>query len=201
MLTLRDIMVTDVVAVDPDTTLRDAIALFTERRITGVPVVAHGRVIGVVATSDILDSVAVRESSEEIVETATWDEPGEDESWVEEGEPPPDPFFTELGPVRAFDELERFEELEDEPDVLTERTVEEVMTRALHALPPDTPVTAAAQYMMRVGIHRLLVVDGSRLIGVATTSDFMRAVAEGRLAESPVQRRAAQKRTQARRPA
>jgi CBS domain-containing protein len=47
-------MTTDVATVAPDTDLRDVAALLVQKRISGVPVVAGGRVIGVVSERDIL---------------------------------------------------------------------------------------------------------------------------------------------------
>ena len=46
---VRDVMTTDVTTVAPDTDLRDVAALLVEKRISGVPVVEAGRVVGVVS--------------------------------------------------------------------------------------------------------------------------------------------------------
>ena len=51
---VRDVMTHDVATVAPDTDLRDLAALLVERRISGVPVVENGRVLGVVSERDIL---------------------------------------------------------------------------------------------------------------------------------------------------
>ena len=51
---VRDVMTQDVATVAPDTDLRDLAALLVERRISGVPVVENGRVVGVVSERDIL---------------------------------------------------------------------------------------------------------------------------------------------------
>jgi CBS domain-containing protein len=51
---VRDVMTEDVATVAPDTDLRDLAALLVERRISGVPVVENGRVVGVVSERDIL---------------------------------------------------------------------------------------------------------------------------------------------------
>jgi len=51
---VRDVMTTDVATVAPDTDLRDVAALLVAKRISGVPVVAGGRVVGVVSERDIL---------------------------------------------------------------------------------------------------------------------------------------------------
>jgi CBS domain-containing protein len=39
-------------------------------------------------------------------------------------------------------------------------------------LSADTDVPRAAEYMQKHGIHRVLVMDGERLLGIATTSDI-----------------------------
>jgi CBS domain-containing protein len=51
---VRDVMTQDVATVAPDTDLRDLAALLVEKRISGVPVVEGGRVVGVVSERDIL---------------------------------------------------------------------------------------------------------------------------------------------------
>lgn len=51
---VADVMTVDVVTVDKETPLRDVAALLTERRISGLPVVDEGRVVGVVSEGDIL---------------------------------------------------------------------------------------------------------------------------------------------------
>jgi CBS domain-containing protein len=51
---VADVMTVDVVTVDKETSLRDVAALLTERRISGLPVVDEGRVVGVVSEGDIL---------------------------------------------------------------------------------------------------------------------------------------------------
>ena len=51
---VADVMTVDVVTVDKGTSLRDVAALLTERRISGLPVVDDGRVVGVVSEGDIL---------------------------------------------------------------------------------------------------------------------------------------------------
>jgi CBS domain-containing protein len=51
---VRDVMTTDVATVAPGTELRDVATLLVQRRISGVPVVEAGRVLGVVSERDIL---------------------------------------------------------------------------------------------------------------------------------------------------
>ena len=51
---VRDVMTKDVATVAPDSELRDIAALLVQRRISGVPVVEGGRVVGVISERDIL---------------------------------------------------------------------------------------------------------------------------------------------------
>lgn len=50
----KDVMTTPVVTVTPDTTVREIAALLLERRISAVPVVADGRLVGLVSEGDLL---------------------------------------------------------------------------------------------------------------------------------------------------
>ena len=64
---------------------------------------------------------------------------------------------------------------------LDDTTVTQAMTQKVCALPPGTPVAAAADYMRKHGIHRVLVMDGSQLLGIVSTSDISQAVADHKL--------------------
>jgi len=46
---------------------------------------------------------------------------------------------------------------------------------------PDTELTDAARYMLRRNIHRVLVMEEGKPVGILTTTDVVRAVAERRL--------------------
>lgn len=53
-LPLREIMRRPVITVTPETPLREAAHLMLAWRISGLPVLAHGRIIGVITVSDLL---------------------------------------------------------------------------------------------------------------------------------------------------
>jgi CBS domain-containing protein len=182
MRTLADIMARDVIAVDPDTPLSDVVDLLIERRITGVPVVTRGRVSGVVSATDVLDAVSAKPQYLEHGGVTPDVGPDEEESWTDAGEAADSRFFEDIWPSTTVEHLERFEELQQESDVLSSYTAGDVMTRHVHALPPDTPLDAGARYMVQAGIHRVLVVRGGKLVGIVSTSDFMRAIADGLVA-------------------
>lgn len=183
MLKVRDIMTRDVFTLSPETNLRDAAGLLAEHHISGAPVVAGGKVVGVVSMTDLLDFQASTEPTpterpDQVEWGAFTDEaPG----WEEENEPPAT-YFTELWADAGADVDERMSTIESpEWDLLGEHIVSEVMDRNLHRLSSDADVHVAASEMQRSGVHRVLVMDDDTLLGIVSTMDVTRAVAENKL--------------------
>jgi CBS domain-containing protein len=65
--------------------------------------------------------------------------------------------------------------------VATHTRVSDIMTRQPRSIAPDADVKLAAQEMLYLDIHRLLVVEDGALVGVISQSDIVRAVASGTL--------------------
>jgi len=187
MLTLRDIMTREVITVPPELTLRDTMALFASRHISGAPVVAGGKVLGVVTATDLMDFVAAapgaptqRDVAENAIplEEGIADEIADEDMGVEGGEPPAS-YFTTMWDDAGADVVERIETPEaPEWSVLDEHVVSEAMTTAVNSLGPQTSVGDAADYMRRTGVHRVLVMQNEVLLGIVTTSDVTEAIAE-----------------------
>jgi len=57
------------------------------------------------------------------------------------------------------------------------RPVRDIMTPEVFSVAPDESVDRAVQLMAFEGIHRLLVLDGERLVGIVTTMDVLREMA------------------------
>jgi acetoin utilization protein AcuB len=181
MTKVRDLMSTDVTIVAPDLTLRAALELFATRHIGGAPVMAGSRVVGVVSLSDI----ASFEASTPSVPGAEPDRPEWElepsEEW-REGDEAPAAFFSDLWPDAGADVPERFEQTgSPEWDLLAEHTVDEAMSRRVVAVEPETTVQAAARLMTTRQIHRLLVLEQGKLVGLLSTMDVMRVVADARV--------------------
>lgn len=184
MLKLRDIMTHSVVTLSPETTLREAAEVLSSRHLTGAPVVAGSKVVGVVTMSDIVEFQA--------------DSPADPAS-EESDEAESDDFVAEALDSEVEDEAAAAyfaEQWEDESaelytlfdaegtskrDVLGEHTVSEIMTRVVRAMAPDASVEQAAEEMRRLGIHRMLVTGHDELLGIVTTTDIASAVADHKL--------------------
>ncbi len=174
MLQLKDLMQREVVAVSPDLTLRELIEVLSEQQVSGVPVVANGKVIGVVSTTDIFD---FREENSGPGPGEPADGPAEPLRRGSTSEFFSDDF--EAADAQAIEWMRTTRSREW--DLLDEYTVADIMTREVLSQPSKTTVKRAANYMLEAGVHRLLVIDGGQLRGIITTTDIVRAVAEGRL--------------------
>jgi acetoin utilization protein AcuB len=63
--------------------------------------------------------------------------------------------------------------------LLTRLTIAEVMTKAVITVAPSRAAREAARIMLDHKIGALPVLDGTRLVGIMTESDLVRAFAEG----------------------
>jgi CBS domain-containing protein len=185
MMRLRDIMTTNVVTVPPELTLRDAMALFSSKHMSGAPVVAAGNVLGVVSSTDLMEFAATLPGipfiREEPADIEPWHAAAE---WMPDEGEAPQAFFT-----HSWDDSGSVAERTPESgapkwNALEEHTVSEVMTRTIFSLPPGTAVEFAAWRMREVGVHRVLVMQGDQLVGIVSTKDIANAVADRRLAAS-----------------
>lgn len=184
MLRICDIMTADVLTVSPDTPLRVAMEVLTARHVSGAPVLAGQRVVGVVSATDIV-AYAIGDQRLAGEPPAM---PG-DAAW-EPGDDLPDSALRALqgeGNESGFDDAGGGG-ASDPPsaprrglDPLDESTVADAMTWGVYSLPPDTDVVRAAECMRAAEVHRMLVMDEGRLLGIVTTMDLLRAVASGRL--------------------
>lgn len=89
-----------------------------------------------------------------------------------------------VGVLSTSDVLTAEAEVEDEDGrrrLLQDTAVQDIMTPRPFTVTPDDDVREAARQMLYADVHRLFVTDGDRLIGVISTTDIVRAVANGAL--------------------
>jgi CBS domain-containing protein len=178
MVTLHDIMSLEVETVTPHTTLREVAELFAGLHISGAPVVSGDQVVGVLSATDLLGFDAESRGVPTRKESRTGEAWEDGDEWHSDEEAPAS-FYADLWANAGADLTARLE-VTDAPEwnVLEEHTAEELMTRSVCALPSDTPVREAAEYMLRASVHRILVMDDEELVGVVTTTDIVKAVAQ-----------------------
>jgi CBS domain-containing protein len=89
-----------------------------------------------------------------------------------------------VGVISTTDILASEEEVEDPASraALYDGTpVRDLMTPRPVTIGPAATVKEASQMLLYADVHRLFVVDGDRLVGVISTTDIVRAVANGQL--------------------
>ena len=178
-LTVGDIMTREVVTVTEDHTLREVIDTLTAHGISGAPVLAGERIVGVISKSDIIDFIAstppVPSETPQFVE---WGELEEEQEREEEFEDVPRGFFTDLWDDAGADVVARFDETDrPEWDLLGDQTAGSVMTRKVELLGPSTPVRDAARQLIARGVHRVLIAEDGKLLGIVSTMDLAGVIA------------------------
>jgi len=152
-----DVMTTNVITVDPDTSVQAVAKLLSEQAISGVPVInAAGRLVGIVSEGDLLHRV----------ETGTERRPGEPlagrrRSW----------WLETIGSPR---ELAR--------DYLKShgRTAGDVMTREVISVTETTELADVAMLLETKTIKRVPVLRDGKLVGIVSRSNLVRALAATR---------------------
>jgi CBS domain-containing protein len=186
MLRLANIMTKNVVTATPEMTLREAAELFAAHHISGAPVVCGTRVVGVVSAADIVAFAASERSADADATTepaiGSWTGPSADDEVSSEILPPAS-YFTQLWSDASDTVSDRL----DNPsgaalDLLDQHTVDEILSRPLVMLAPTDDVLQAATIMEEKSIHRVIVVEDGELVGIVSTLDIVRAVADHMLA-------------------
>lgn len=156
-LKARDLMKTDVARLDSGTPVDEAISLLEADHISGAPVVdAGGRLVGVLSLSDLARA-----------KDAESEAPGS--------------FRAEYYvPVEGLDEEADDFALKDNysPDALVSGTVAEWMSEDIVSVAPDDSLRVACKRMSERGIHRLLVIEKGSLVGILSSFDVVRWIAE-----------------------
>ena len=156
--TVGDIMQKQVRTIRPDQTLPELERALLRWRIGAMPVVEpDGQLAGIVSRSDVVRQLCLERSLGEAMADAYRDQ-------TDAG------FADHSQSAIAGNIGQRMERL----------CVRDVMIRDVLSVPPDLPVAKAAQLLVERRIHRLPVVEDGKLVGIVSSLDFTRVVAEGR---------------------
>jgi CBS domain-containing protein len=149
--------------VSPEMTLNRLEQRFMESGFTGFPVVEGGRIAGVVSRLDVVRSLLTERSRAEQVSD----------------------FYSEMGQRSEEEAARSLEAIAAQVGVrLASLSVADVMIRNVVTIEKDRSVRELALLMLEGEFHRVPVVADGELIGIVTSMDLVRAIAEGRLDES-----------------
>ena len=158
-LTAADVMTREVITVTPSTPISEFARICAEDRISGAPVVAvDGRLLGVVRKHDHiprhLEGNNAREARGDVRAIFNVDEDDDEAPSMPDAD---DPAEVDLG------------------------SVEEIMQSEVVTVAPGDAVPGIARRMAKERIHRVLVVEKARLVGIITSLDLLgHFAAEGR---------------------
>jgi CBS domain-containing protein len=153
--TAADLMTPSLVSISASSLVRDAVELFTEKGFSAAPVIDDaGRPVGVISRTDVLIHDRARL-----------------EYMPEESEPP----------RHGRHHRSRAPEGDLQVVNVDRTTVAEMMTPAVFAVTPETPVAKVLEEMLALHVHQIYVVDGTGVLtGVITPLDVLRALHEDR---------------------
>jgi CBS domain-containing protein len=153
----RDLMNVELVTLDENTPIQEAMVTLEEYHITGAPVVnAEGQCVGVFSVADVLKRR--RE--------------------IDEGETPRAGDFFSVDPLTQDLDGSTTRDDYDEA-MLGADTVGQWMTTDVKSVGPETTVEEVCRRMVKEWVHRVLVVDAMHLRGIITSFDIVCLVAGG----------------------
>ena len=158
----RDLMRTGVRTVGPEMLLCDLERALISEGMSGFPVVDGGCLVGIVSRSDVVRQLCVEQTLAETLSD----------------------YYAGVGGC-ASGSVESFQEIGERVGTRIERLrVKDVMTHELITASPEDSVRDVAATLLARRVHRLPVVEGSRLVGIVTSMDLVRLFAEERVRPS-----------------
>jgi CBS domain-containing protein len=156
----KDLMRGDVATLSADDSIETALALFEEARIGGAPVVANGRLVGMLTLADVsrpehLNGGRIRTERD-----------------YELSEPSGEERLDELDPDEVFYVKEDYS-----PEVLGRERVADWMTSGVVSVPAEATLEEVCRVMVERQIHRVCVTEGDKLVGLVSSFDVVRHVA------------------------
>ncbi len=147
MLTVADIMTSNVVAIKGTTTVREMAGIFDTMRFGSLPVVDDaGNLTGIVTASDLVEQ----------------DRPLHIPTVIS--------LFDWIIPLEGEGSLQR------DLDKITAQTASELASADVVTVSPTETVSSAADIMSRKKLHALPVVEGKKLVGMVSRIDIIRSM-------------------------
>lgn len=147
MLSVKDIMTTQLISVSPETEILQAARLLLENRINGVPVVNEsGELVGILCQSDLI---------------------------AQQKRIPIPSYFTFLDGLFTMSSIKQ---IEKEIQKIAATTVGQAMTPDPVFVDPDMSIEVVANLMVDKGFHTLPVVEAGRLVGIVGKEDVLRTL-------------------------
>jgi CBS domain-containing protein len=154
--TVADVMTREVTTLSPDVTLKEMDRVLLEQRVSGAPVIEGERLVGIVSRSDVIRILYAEQVEAQRVSD----------------------FYTSPFPlsIPSLEHLAR--DSRKIADHMIERRVREIMTPDPMTVEPSADLQEVAKLMSSEHIHRLPVTQDGILVGIVSSLDIVRIVAE-----------------------
>ncbi|MEM5766168.1 MAG: CBS domain-containing protein [Candidatus Aenigmatarchaeota archaeon] len=154
MKKVRDVMNTKVVCVDPNQTIFEVAKIFSEKNISGAPVVENEKVIGIVSTSDIVKFLKM-------------------ELKIGSGYDFPSLSILILDLMKTGGD---YIKLKKEIKKISDIKVKNIMRKKVICVNPNSSIFDAACLMDKYDVNRLPVIENEKLVGIIARADIIKAI-------------------------
>lgn len=153
MTLIEEIMTREVISLNPEDSIYDAVKVLRTNRISGAPVVKGGEVVGILSETDILKQVQENE--------------------INTGTILPSPFDVIELPLRTKFEMDKFFK---KIEKTASSRVQDIMTMKPIVISSKEDINKGAKVMWERNINRLPVVENGKLVGIVTRGDIIGAL-------------------------
>ncbi len=144
MKTAKDIMTEEVITIDPETSVEEAAELMSQYNVSGLPVLENGKLVGIVTEKDLI----IKDKKLHFPE-----------------------YINLIGGIIYLESYKKFQE---EFKKYIAVKVNDLMTKHVETINPDTPVSEIAELMSKEEVNRMPVLDGDELVGIVTRGDLIK---------------------------
>lgn len=154
-LCAADVMNRALVCASPEQDLLEVERLLLERRIRGVPVVQQGRLVGMISASDVARVQVLMNSLDgQVNDRLDW--PMQADGFQHADAPDFHGFREMIGRLKVSD----------------------AMRDHVSVCAPETPLVEVARKMFDDRVHRVIVVEGEKPVGIISSLDLVKVLAD-----------------------
>jgi CBS domain-containing protein len=154
---IKEIMTKNVLTLNPDDTLAEAVKFFSKNKIGGAPVVDNdNKLMGIVTESDIIKVLKTKTTRLEMVF----------------------PSSHSLG--LTFQESIVYKEIQDAFEDIGQMTIGEIMTKKVISSTPNQPLEEIAPSLLKDHVKRIPIVDEGQVVGIVTRRDIIKGLISGK---------------------
>ncbi len=151
----KDVMSQSLLSASPDQDLLEVEQLLAQSHVSGLPVVEGGRLVGVLTANDVARVQVLMDSLDgQVDDRLDWQQQADG---FQHSDPPPFHGFRQM---------------------IARLKVRDAMHDRVAVCGPDDPLVKVARMMLDEHLHRIIVVEGERPLGVVSSLDLVRVLVD-----------------------